>query len=91
MPTKSQKFTLYDHPSQMEPLLPAERRLAPLLERAHDLQRDADRLSGFSQAGSLDGLRTLLRSMNSYYSDKIEGQHAAAGDRASAPQRLLER
>ncbi|MBI5278932.1 MAG: Fic family protein [Burkholderiales bacterium] len=75
MTAKSQKFPLYDHPAQMEPLLPGEHRLGPLLERAHDLQRAADRLAGFAQPGSLAGLRTLLRAMNSYYSNKIEGQH----------------
>jgi Fic family protein len=71
----SQKFQLYDHPTQMEPLLPSEHKMGPLLERAHDLIRQADRLSGWCPAGALPGLRTLLRSMNSYYSNKIEGQH----------------
>jgi Fic family protein len=71
----SQKFQLYDHPSQMEPLLPSEHRMAPLLESAHDLIRKADRLSGWCPPGALPGLRSLLRSMNSYYSNKIEGQH----------------
>lgn len=75
MSAKSQKFPLYDTPAQMEPLLPAEHRLGALLERAHDLQRAADRLAGFAQPGALAGLRTLLRAMNSYYSNKIEGQH----------------
>lgn len=75
MPTKSQKFTLYDHPAQMEPLLPGEHRLGPLLEMAHDLQREADRLGALCQPGALQDLRTLLRAMNSYYSNKIEGQH----------------
>ena len=73
--TKSQKFSLYDHPSQMEPLLPSELRLEPALERAHELIRKADRLSGASLAGALPGLRQLLRAMNSYYSNRIEGQH----------------
>jgi Fic family protein len=59
----------------MEPLLPGEHRLAPLLEQAHDLFRRADRLSGLCQPGALSGLRGLLRAMNSYYSNKIEGQH----------------
>jgi Fic family protein len=72
---KSQKFELYDHPAQMEPLLPSEARLAPVLERAHDLIRRADRLAGWSRTGALSGLRQLLRAMNSYYSNKIEGQH----------------
>ncbi len=70
-----QKFQLYDHPSQMEPLLPTEARLAPVLERSHDLIRQADRLAGWSRSGALPGLRQLLRAMNSYYSNKIEGQH----------------
>jgi Fic family protein len=73
--TKSQSFPLYDHPSQMEPLLPAEHRLVPLLEQAHDLIRQSERLAGWSPAGALPGLRRLLRAMNSYYSNKMEGQH----------------
>lgn len=72
---KSHKFQLYDHPSQMEPLLPSELRLGPVLERAHDLIRKADRLVGWSPVGALPGLRQLLRAMNSYYSNRIEGQH----------------
>jgi Fic family protein len=75
MATKSQKFSLYDHPSQMEPLLPAEHRLGPLLESAHDLQRAADGLAAVCRPGALADLRLLLRAMNSYYSNKIEGQH----------------
>ncbi len=73
--SKSQKFSLYDHPAQMEPLLPAEARLGPVLELAHDLIRHADRLTGGIRPGALPGLRQLLRAMNSYYSNRIEGQH----------------
>jgi len=73
--SKSQKFQLYDQPTQMEPLLPSAHRMGGLLERAHDLIRKADRLSGWCPAGALTGVRTLLRSMNSYYSNRIEGQH----------------
>ncbi len=72
---KSQIFQLYDHPSQMEPLLPSEARLAPVLERAHDLIRQSDRLAGWCPPGALPGLRQMLRAMNSYYSNRIEGQH----------------
>ncbi len=72
---KSQKFELYDHPQQMEPMLPGEARLAPVLERAHDLVRQADKLAGWGRTGGLPGLRQLLRAMNSYYTNKIEGQH----------------
>ncbi|QHE78415.1 Fic family protein [Hydrogenophaga sp. PBL-H3] len=75
MVSKSQNFALFDHHFQMEPLLPGEHRLGPLLEQAHDLIRRADQLSGLCQPGALGGLRRLLRAMNSYYSNKIEGQH----------------
>jgi Fic family protein len=74
MTAKSQKFALYDHAAQMEPLLPGEHRLAPLLEQAHDLQRAADRVAALCQPGALQDLRVLLQAMNSYYSNKIEGQ-----------------
>ena len=75
MPAKSHKFPLYDNPAQMEPLLPGAHRQGPLLEQAGDLIRAADRLGGMCQPDALAGLRTLLRAMNSYYSNKIEGQH----------------
>jgi Fic family protein len=71
----SQKFALYNHPAQMEPLLPSEQKLGALLEQAGDLIRAADRLAGMCQPGALQGLRSLLRAMNSYYSNRIEGQH----------------
>jgi Fic family protein len=71
----SQKFVLYDHPAQMEPLLPSEQKLGALLEQAGDLIRAADRLAGMCQPGALAGLRGLLRAMNSYYSNRMEGQH----------------
>jgi Fic family protein len=71
----SQKFKLYEDPQQMEPLLPGEHKLAALLERAHDMQRAADRLSALCQPDALTDLRGLLRAMNSYYSNKMEGQH----------------
>ena len=75
MSTKSQKFPLFDNPMQMEPLLPGEHMRSALLEQAHDLIRSADQLAGKCQPGALDGLRGLLRAMNSYYTNRIEGQH----------------
>ncbi len=75
MSIKSQKFPPFYDPAQMEPLLPGEHRLGGLLEQAHDLVRSADQLAGKYQPGALDGLRGLLRAMNSYYSNRIEGQH----------------
>lgn len=75
MATKSQTLPLFDDPAQMEPLLPGEHRAGPLLEQAGDLIREADQLAGMCRPGALSGLRALLRAMNSYYSNKIEGQH----------------
>ena len=63
---------MYSEPHQFEPLLPAEARLEPLLARAHDLSRAATLLAGTRVPPEL---RTLLRSMNSYYTNRIEGQH----------------
>jgi Fic family protein len=63
---------VYDQPHQFEPLLPAQARLEPLLAKAHDLSRRATTLAG----GRIPPeLRSLLRSMNSYYTNRIEGQH----------------
>lgn len=63
---------MYTNPHQFEPLLPADARLEPLLTKAHDLSRLATALAGTRVAPEL---RSLLRSMNSYYTNRIEGQH----------------
>ena len=52
--------------------MPADARMEPLLARAHDLSRAATRLVGTRVPLEL---RILLRSMNSYYTNRIEGQH----------------
>jgi Fic family protein len=75
MSSISQKFALYNSPHEMEPLLPSEHVSGPLLEQAHDLMVEAQRLNGFCHTAARLELRGLLRSMNSYYSNKIEGQH----------------
>jgi len=63
---------MYTEPHQFEPLLPSDARIAPLLTKAHDLSRLATLLSGTRVPLEL---RSLLRSMNSYYTNRIEGQH----------------
>ncbi len=63
---------LYDHPNQFEPLLPAAALQEPLLAKAHDLALSASGLANLPLAAEL---RSLLRAMNSYYSNRIEGQH----------------
>lgn len=63
---------MYDSPEQFEPLLPSPARQEPLLAKAHDLARAATALAGQPAPTELRG---LLRAMNSYYSNRIEGQH----------------
>lgn len=63
---------MYTAPHQFEPLLPSDARIEPLLAKAHDLSRAATLLAGTRVPPEL---RTLLRSMNSYYTNRIEGQH----------------
>ena len=63
---------MFTKPHQFEPLLPSDARMEPLLARAHDLSRAATLLAGTRVPPEL---RTLLRSMNSYYTNRIEGQH----------------
>jgi Fic family protein len=65
--------------ASFEPLLPEARARAPLLAQAAELIAEAHRLQ--SAAGHLAfALRPLLRSMNSYYTNKIEGQHTRPRD-----------
>lgn len=52
--------------------MPSEHRAEPLLVKAHDLARVAGRVAGLPIATELHG---LLRAMNSYYTNRIEGQH----------------
>jgi Fic family protein len=63
---------MYTEPHQFEPLLPADARLEPQLSQAHDLAMRATALAGTRVPPEL---RVLLRSMNSYYTNRIEGQH----------------
>lgn len=66
---------MYDHPSQLEPLLPRDSQAELVLGMAHDLRTEAARLTGACQSGVSQELARLLRAMNSYYSNKIEGEH----------------
>src|SRR5687768_5776973 len=61
-------------PSSFQPLLPNQGALGSLLERAAALVAEGHRLE--LAGGALRAsLQPLLRSMNSYYTNKIEGQH----------------
>lgn len=62
---------MYDHISQMEPLYPAQ------ADKLEDLAREVITASAKAEArlapATLDGVRRLLRVVNSYYSNLIEG------------------
>jgi Fic family protein len=77
---KSQTIAQYDAPHQFEPLMPAAAALAPLLEKAGDLTRKATALGTASGRAAQTELRKLLRSMNSYYTNRIEGEHTRPSD-----------
>lgn len=66
---------MYKNITQFEPLLPSEAAIAPLLELSNRLIRAATALDGKLSAASKSALAPLLREMNSYYTNRIEGQH----------------
>ena len=70
----------YDSPHQFEPLFPQERLMAPLLEKASDLIRESASLGASAAPAAAHQLRGLLRSMNSYYTNRIEGEHTRPAD-----------
>jgi Fic family protein len=64
---------VYDHPSAMEPMFPADNR--EIQELAQQLGQAAARLDGCVHPVTGRGVATLVRSMNSYYSNLIEGHN----------------
>ena len=75
---------LYDQIHQFEPLLPGELGLQPLLEKAHTLLGLAHSSTGRADASVMQALAPFLRGMNSYYTNKIEGQHTLPSQLSSA-------
>ena len=70
---------LYDHPSDMEPLLPGEAD-GQSSELALALIRGAERLRGSLHPVTRKFVADLVRSMNSYYSNLIEGHRTKPRD-----------
>jgi Fic family protein len=70
-----QKIEHYTHPAHFEPLMPGSHKMAPLLERASDLARAAARLTLPAGQLPMRQLGALLRRMNSYYTNRLEGEH----------------
>ena len=64
--------------------MPSGTNLPPLLELAHALQKHSWKLLGNALPGLRRQLVPMLRAMNSYYTNKIEGQHTYPADIESA-------
>ena len=75
---------LYNQPHQFEPLLPSEHARGPLLAKAHMLLQLAGQVTGRADASVMQALAVRLRGMNSYYTNKIEGQHTLPSELESA-------
>ena len=65
---------------QIQPLYPEDRVTGPLLQLAAKLVAECHRLGGQAGEPVVRALRPKLRAMNSYYTNKIEGQHSLPGD-----------
>lgn len=74
---------MYDSPHQFEPLLPT-RNVDALLDKAGGIVQSAIALTSVAHHTSRDAVKELVRSINSYYSNRIEGQgtHPANIERA---------
>jgi Fic family protein len=78
-------LAVYDQPHQFEPLLP-QKDLERLALRSRDVVEKSLRLQGAAHSSTRRAVAELVRSMNSYYSNLIEGQstHPRNIDRALA-------
>lgn len=63
----------YTQPHLMEPLLP-QNRLDDLRKRTRSVIEKSYRLAGSAHSSTIAKVRELVREMNSYYSNRIEGQ-----------------
>ncbi len=67
------KITYYSQIHQFEPLLP-QRKVDVLQEQSLEVIKKSTRLGGGIHASTVASIQGLVRSMNSYYSNRIEGQ-----------------
>ena len=70
---KPQIIAQYTHPRQFEPLLP-QQQLDELRKRTRAVVEKSFQLTGRAHPATIASLRELVRAMNSYYSNRIEGQ-----------------
>ena len=73
MPLKSKPLLVYDQPHQFEPLLPTQK-LGELSDVTRRIFEKSAQLKGSASPQARAALREIVRSMNSYYSNRIEGQ-----------------
>jgi Fic family protein len=85
MATAPAPLAVYDQPHQFEPLLP-QKGLDALALRSREVLEKSFRLQGAAHPSTRQAIAELVRSMNSYYSNLIEGQstHPRNIDRALA-------
>ncbi len=76
--------SLYHQPHQFEPLLPSQAKMDHLLAKAHTLLLLTGLVTGRADTTVMQSIAPLLRSMNSYYTNKIEGQHTLPSELESA-------
>lgn len=69
----SEQITHYTQPYQFEPLLP-QNRLDELRQRTREVVVKSIQLTSSAHPATIASLRELVRAMNSYYSNQIEGQ-----------------
>jgi len=70
----AQPVAVYDAPHQMEPMLPRERVAGELRARSDEIWKQSLLMRGGMHASVLATIQGLVRAMNSYYSNRIEGQ-----------------
>ena len=73
MSVPSRVVAAYDQPHQFEPLLPAQN-VGGLVELTRSLLEKSYRLQHAVAPATRESLQRLVRGMNSYYSNRIEGQ-----------------
>lgn len=73
MDVPSQVVPIYDQPHQFTPLMPIQR-VSELMATAREVVEKSLRLVGSCHVDTQRQLQALVRSMNSYYSNRLEGQ-----------------
>jgi Fic family protein len=81
---------MYNAIHQFEPLLPQESASQDVLLKAHVLQQAAQRCSQIAAESVRSSLAPLLRAMNSYYTNRLEGQHTLPAELERATRRQFD-